>query len=136
MTSMVLNKKKNIQLMKVLIFFMAFAVIFAASAMGETLTFSGKVVLTDEDARTMAIAPFDSSLTGNIFVLNEKVSVQMGAQRLAFGDIIVGDLVNVAYHKEADGINVIDAIAVTSRLSETQAYVIVRNPWRSPQFER
>lgn len=131
MASTAFNKKKAAYVAQILIFFMAFTGMFAASVMGETLTFTGKVVLTDGDARTVAIAPFDRGLTDSIFVLNEKVSVRMDSQKLGFGDIIVGDVVNVAYHRETDGINVIDAIAITPRVSERQAaYVILRNPWK------
>ncbi len=123
---------KTASILRGVVLFTVFSLVFAAAAGAEALTFSGKIVLTDSEARTLAIAPFDRGVTGNIFVVNEKVSIRMDGKRLSFGDIVVGDFVSVAYHKETDGINVIDAIAVTAKPSEAQAYVIVRNPWKQP----
>lgn len=99
--------------------------LYPTLAGAETLTFSGKVVLTDKESGAIAIAPFESGLSTNSFTVSRNVSVTIGNQVRSFSDINPGDLVTVTYRREGSGLNVVEGISVTSRVSEERAYIIL-----------
>jgi hypothetical protein len=114
------------KLFGIVVLFTVIVFVSALQVNAETFTFTGKVVLTDKESPAIAIAPFDKSLTG-VFALSSRVSITMGRDLKSLYDIDAGDLVTVTYHRDSNGINIVDRIVITSRASEEQAYIILRN---------
>lgn len=90
------------------------------------LSFTGKVVAIDRDARMLTVDPsycYGPNYGGKIgirsFALDSGVSVMMGSERRDVRDIRVGDLVTVNYHQERNKYGVADGIAITFPAVET-----------------
>ena len=104
-----------------LVFFLAFP------GIPEALTFTGKVVLTDPEERTIAIEPLTGDLKGNIFTLAEDVTIIMGNRKISFEEIIAGDRVAVNYYRQ-DGFNIIDGIEISTPIPQDRKYIVIRKP--------
>lgn len=90
----------------------------AATADAQAMTFIGKVVQVDKEAKAVEVHPFNNALAGHMFVLSDDIAITKDDMPVDFKDINVGDMVSVTYHLGSNDLNIIDHIAITSGSEE------------------